>query len=391
MGRPARKATTPPTTPVKNKSNPQSLIRRFLLLTKDLRTKEGWTVEKATSQLANQIEFICDLDEYYPVNKEDDDDPRPDLVTTVLTSIGFVWTARTGSDRDRERAKWDTTGLTFEQWQGHVESLQELSEELRRDKYGNTPTTRRVSFADDSEDDGPEKPGGKGKRKRGEEAEGSAEAPTEGERPREGPTPADLAANAALLRAAKEAMMGGPADTDAGGASGNKPVNYDLPQSRSMASGLFFEEGSSGVPELKKRKKMSFDRWSEYNGHLCDGIVDVPARKAYRNYLALITRFYTNSSGSKWNSLLDADEEHREMIRTGELDGFDDRKIMERLLSNPALMSTGGGGGGGGGGRKGKGGNKDKGKGAFDKANTPCRFHKSPAGCKKGDNCDFKH
>ena len=52
--------------------------------------------------------------------------------------------------------------MTFEQWQGHVESLQELSEELRRDKYGNTPTTRRVSFADDSDDDGLEKPGGKG-------------------------------------------------------------------------------------------------------------------------------------------------------------------------------------------------------------------------------------
>ena len=393
-GRGKKKEATPPSTPVR-RSNPQSLIRRFLLLTKDLRKKEGWTVEMAARQLANQIEFITDLDEFYPVNKEDDDDPRPDLVSEVLTGIGFVWT-RTAGDRDKETATWNTTGLTYERWQEHVASLQELSEELRRDKYGNTPTrprtSSRVRFDLDTDDDEesptpePTSTKDKGKRKRGEEEPTPGEG---GERSADGPSPADLAANAELMRAAKEALQGGPQETSARGASGERtPVNYDLPQSRAMASGLFFEEGSSGVPELKKRKKMSYARWSEYNGHLADRIADAVERKAYRSYTALVTRFYTNSKGEKWVTLLDVDEEVRDMIRSGELDGFDDSRILERFLSEPALMSTGGGGGGG---RKPKGAGRDKGKGGADKANTPCRFHKSPAGCKKGDNCDFKH
>lgn len=396
MGRAKKGATTSPATTPTRKTSPQTLIRRLLLLTRGLSIEAGWTVEKAAATLANQIEFACDLDEYYPVNKDDEDDARPDLVSSVLAEIGFVWERNDGV-RDPSEAKWNTEGLTHAVWLQHVDSLKELAQELLRDKHGNTPAQRGVRFAD-------EPSGGAGTRgsKRGRDEVDLSEAETEKNKdsseevvnPLEKLTPAELAANEKLMAAARAAMEGVPTESGKGGASGNgrvelelhvlpPPVSYDLPQTRSCASGLFFEEGASGVPELKKRKKMSFDRWSEYNNHLCDLIVDVTARKAYRSYVALLVRFYVTTGGSKWNILLDLDEEIREMVKSQELDGFDDRRIMERFLSRPELLTKGSKGGGG----------RDGGrtKGGKDKSQIPCRFFKTPAGCKKGDNCDHKH
>jgi len=152
---------------------------------------------------------------------------------------------------------------------------------------------------------------------------------------------------------------------------------------QSVAAGLFFEESSSGMPTLKKTPKMTFQRWSEYNNALSDRIESMEERKAYRAYTGHLVTF--REQGVSWDLILVADTETREMVKTGELDGFGDPRVLARLLTQFRDAESGSGGSGGGGGSRKRLKNVD-----WKKLGL-CKFWNLNGKCKKGSDCDFKH
>ena len=110
---------------------------------------------------------------------------------------------------------------------------------------------------------------------------------------------------------------------------------------------------------------------------MCDSLSDADVRKSYRNYTNIVVGF---SKDIPWGVLSGIDADVRGMIKSGELDGFDDLRIMQRFMMR--VRSTGGGGGGGG---------KDPNNKVDWKALGICKFFNSKKGCSKGAKCPFKH
>mmetsp|Transcript_15698 Transcript_15698/g.18916 ORF Transcript_15698/g.18916 Transcript_15698/m.18916 type:complete len:333 (-) Transcript_15698:337-1335(-) len=317
------------------------------------KSEEDFKVELG-KQLDNAVMVADELYHAYA------DDFREDLVNDALCRVaGFV-----PKDKD-VAASWPP--MNHEEWCDAHATLEELKEQLGsaetpvKTKKRSILKTDRVSFADESGDE-------------------KSDADEDGGTGKQGPTPAELAANQLLVEQAKARIAGAtpPADENgqAGGLASGKLdwSRFDLPEGRVTSSGFFFDANASGVPTLSKRECMTFERWLEWSGHVCDDTNDRVLRKAYRNYVNIVVGY---SKEIPWSVLSKVDQDIRAMIKSGELDGFDDLRIVQRFMMKLRP-----------GGSKKPGGGKD---GPDWKALGVCKFFNSKKGCSKGDKCPFKH
>jgi hypothetical protein len=104
---------------------------------------------------------------------------------------------------------------------------------------------------------------------------------------------------------------------------------------------------------------------------------------AYRAYVAnLVQLKEAPNVAASWDPVLrEFDAENRDMIKSGELTGFGDPRIMQRFWSGGKWIQRN---------NKSPKGPKSP-KNPRDTSKIPCDFHKKPGGCKKGADCDFKH
>ena len=170
------------------------------------------------------------------------------MVDNSLNALFFVWDDAAKDKGDMEKAKFDfPTDFVWEDYEEFVENISTLSDEVKRDENGDTPG-KTVTF----------KPGTKGP------APEPAVDLSGGDAPALGVTPEDLAKNKVLLANAQQSLQGSAPPEAGAGADGKRNVAtslmniYDLPQGRSITSGLYFAAGQSGIPELMTRKKMTF-------------------------------------------------------------------------------------------------------------------------------------
>ena len=333
-----------------------ALLRRFLLLIEDSSLAEDtFSVTELKADLMANIEYVCELDEHYK-------DARADLVSAKLQKAGFVW----DDPSDMEKARWNLpANLKFESWKRTYDGFGRLLEELKRDALGASP----IKVAKPVDKQGP------------------STAPVDlTKKPLAGGvTPDELGKDLELLRLAKEKLA-----TEREARTEDSPVvpgkdstvdwgMFNLPVTKSSGCGLIFEESASGVPELKRRKKMTFERWVEWNMNLTDRLPDLNTKRAYRAYVSLVVRF--NSTAS-WNVVAEIDEEVRDMVLGKELSGFDDPRILDRFIVKLRMNTMDGGGDPNDGGRK---------RPRKRKFSKVCDYYKTPEGCKKGDKCNFKH
>ena len=200
-------------------------------------------------------------------------------------------------------------------------------------------------------------------------------------------TPGDLGKDPRLLAWAKSIFEGQQKVQAPGGASGETSKNtlsvFDFPTMKSISSGLYFEESASGVPELKKTPKMSFERWNEWSNNCCDRMDSVEERQDYRMYTTHLVTF--KEQKVPWDTIMTADAETREMIKNGELSGFGDPRVLSRLLTKFRTVESDAGPRGPRLPKGPKGGKVD-----WVKLGL-CKFWNLKGRCAKGNDCDFKH
>ena len=357
---------------------PVQLLSQIIMMTRTFTktSMEKKTVEDYAKLLDEQLDNVIGVaEELYAAYA---DDFREDSVHDVLCrAAGFK--PKNGTSP----AEWKSVG--YAEWKESHEALEELKivlMEAETPKKTPKKSAKNVTFAEEEEAEGdPSVP----------EAEAEGGHPGDpGQSTSKGLTPKSLSNDKELLEWAKKALAGegggqGPTRSLASGMTKTtRDLSlYDMPTMGSMASGLYFEENSHGVPTLKKTQKMSFERWCEWNGNLSDRIEVIEERRDYRTYTSHLIAF--REQRVPWEVILAADTETREMIKSGELNGYGDPRILQRFLTK---FRDVGGGGGGGTPRTPR--NPNKLKVDWVKLGL-CKFWNTKGRCAKGNDCDFKH
>ena len=213
-------------------------------------------------------------------------------------------------------------------------------------------------------------------------------------------TPDALRGDPALADRVDSVLRGGSGEPDGPGlvVPGNEPLRTQLLSdlltiptglASDFDSSKAIEVGSNGVVSVATQKFPDMDRWHEYRTHqLLSLPVASAEEKLFRDeFCTLINLIVGFSVTYKWDACCRFEKEVLSKLKSGELRRLDEAKLFmlfQRKFGTELKRAGNAGHASGPRVKEPKGARQPRQDGV-------CKFFKMPRGCKKGDNCNFKH